>query len=115
VGADTCSRLIDSKYYVEKGEEGGDDSSEIAAMKRLLSMGAALIVIKENGCNFVVGGRAKTVASGEKVFETLSDILISSGGHLPKSIVNMFQQLDESQFRLDLSSTELRKLQAKNT
>lgn len=116
VGADTCSRLIDSKYYSEKtsssSSSSGDDVN--AATRRLLSMSAALTVIRQNGCKFVVGGRVKLGPNGVQTFETLNDVLKEKGSYccLPESILGMFEPLDESQFRVDLSSTELRNKEA---
>lgn len=116
VGADTCSRLIDSKYYAEKTASSTTEAAAVSGVandltKRMMSMSAALTVIRQNGCKFVVGGRVKAdpTNNNEMVFETLKDIMSGSGDCLPQSIKDLFEPLDESQFRVDLSSTELRK------
>ena len=82
VGYDTAARLVDPRYY---GDEAGRD--------------AALADIRAAGCRFLVAGRA---VGG--VFRTLSDIAI------PERFRDLFSELPESVFRLDLSSTAIRRL-----
>ena len=81
IGWDTMIRLIDPKYY-------GD--SEIAML-------TALAEIWAKGCCFLVAGRQIDGA-----FRTLDEIPIPQGFH------PLFQAIPESQFRADVSSTELR-------
>ena len=81
IGWDTMIRLIDPKYY-------GD--SETAML-------TALAEIWAKGCRFLVAGRQIDGA-----FRTLGEIPIPQGFH------PLFQAIPESQFRADISSTELR-------
>lgn len=81
VGYDTASRLVDPKYY---------GNNEISMLK-------AFEEIRNFGCSFLVAGRQ----SGGK-FQTLKELT------LPKSVVDLFAGLSEDEFRLDISSTEIR-------
>ncbi|GAQ79003.1 hypothetical protein KFL_000220340 [Klebsormidium nitens] len=81
VGVDTAKRLFMKKYY--------DDSR--ANMIRELSQ------MRENGCDFAVAGRAL----GENGFERLEDI------EVPHEVADIFKAIPD--FRMDISSTELRK------
>lgn len=99
--------------------------------RRTANMVSALSTIAARRCRFVVGGRVKSVTvSGrtESLFETCDAILhgdyeavagggsepaVAAPGHrvidvLPQTVVDLFVNLSEEQFRLDLSSTELR-------
>jgi len=89
IGADTAKRLLDTKYYDHSANE----------------MVAALSEIKHLGCTFVVGGREE---SGK--FLTLEDCLAPLD--LPSSVREMFIGLSADEFRMDISSTELRKASA---
>lgn len=80
VGYDTALRLVSPHYY----------SSEAG-------MYAALEKIRAEGCRFLVAGR---LYNGQ--FYTLSSLPI------PPSFRDMFLELAEDRFRLDLSSTDLR-------
>ncbi|KAJ8601192.1 hypothetical protein CTAYLR_003221 [Chrysophaeum taylorii] len=84
VGADTASRILDPKYYGETGVDGTLDT------------------ILRFGCAFVVAGRldAKT---GQYVAADASLV------NAPVRHRDMFATLAESDFRVDISSTELRK------
>lgn len=81
VGVDTAERLIEPRYY------GGS----VEAMR------AALAVIRDRGCRFLVAGRA---AAG--TFQTLGDL------HLPAGFTELFEAIPPDAFRADVSSTELR-------
>ncbi|MEN1681669.1 MAG: hypothetical protein AAGJ46_18970, partial [Planctomycetota bacterium] len=81
VGADTILRIADPKYY------GGSESARDAAMATLA----------ERGCRFLVFGR---VVDGH--FETLDDL------PLPKTLRNLCDGVPASEFREDISSTQLR-------
>ena len=85
IGADTLSRLLNPKYY-------GD------SMPNLIR---AMDTIRELGCDFFVGGR-----KGETGFVTADSLL--RGASLPPEILGMFHTLSEDDFRVDISSTELR-------
>lgn len=80
VGYDTAERLVEPRYY---GGEAGRD--------------AALAHIRAQGCRFLVAGRLD-----EGVFRTLRDIPV------PASARDLFLELPESAFRVDLSSTAIR-------
>jgi hypothetical protein len=82
LGHDTATRLIDPKYY------GHDPARRDAALRKLL----------ECGCRVVVGGR--TDAGGA--------FLTWTGAELPDGFAPLFVALAETDFRADVSSTELR-------
>lgn len=81
IGADTAVRLVDSRYY------DGSRSRMLMALEEM----------RQNGCRFLVAGRA----DGDK-FVTLSDVPI------PDGFADMFAAIPESEFRSDVSSTEIR-------
>lgn len=81
IGYDTAVRLFDTKYY-------GDCQQNLAA---------ALDEIVEKGCTFLVAGRK---INGH--FRTLADI------NIPNRYASLFRAIPEGQFRLDLSSSQLR-------
>lgn len=83
IGADTAERLVDVRYYQQSS--GQRD--------------LALKSIAEHGNRFLVGGR---FCSLQKRFVSLGEIAI------PSSFESLFEGLAESDFRKDLSSTELR-------
>jgi hypothetical protein len=80
VGYDTAVRMVNPRYY---GGEAG--------------MHTALSAIRGTGCRFLVAGR---VQQGR--FHTLYDIA------LPPGFDDLFLSLPEEEFRVDISSTELR-------
>ena len=82
IGNDTAVRLIDPKYYNNSREK----------------MYESLKMIQDNGCDFLVAGRLQ-----DSHFRTVSDV------NIPKEFTSMFTEIPEDQFRIDLSSTELRK------
>ena len=81
IGNDTALRLVDPKYYDNNVQD----------------MYTSLQKVKDNQCNFLVAGRLQN-----SEFKTISDMAI------PEAIISLFQCIPESQFRMDLSSTELR-------
>jgi nicotinamide mononucleotide (NMN) deamidase PncC len=81
IGNDTALRLVDPKYYDNNVQD----------------MYTSLQKVKDNQCNFLVAGRLQN-----SEFKTISDMAI------PEAFVSLFQGIPESQFRMDLSSTELR-------
>ena len=81
LGWDTAVRVIDPKYY---GGEGGRD----AALRKLLDC----------GCKMVVGGRLDTDGS----------FRVWDGGKVAVPFAELFVPLTEADFRVDVSSTELR-------
>ena len=80
IGYDTALRLVHPRYY---------DNSEQA-------MYYALEQIRSAGCRFLVAGREY-----EGHFRTLADV------DIPDRFTDLFQELPESRFRQDISSTVL--------
>ena len=81
IGWDTAVRLVHPRYY------GGS----AAAMHQ------ALEELRAAGCRFLVAGRLD-----QRVFKTLDQV------DVPAKFAGMFQDIPESRFRADVSSTELR-------
>nr|AAM61440.1 unknown [Arabidopsis thaliana] len=88
IGADTAARLVNPKYY-----EG--------SIKRMLEI---LGDCKRTGCTFLVGGR-----NVDGVFKVLEDV------DIPEEIIDMFISIPADIFRMDISSTEIRKKQGGGT
>lgn len=86
IGYDTAVRLIDPKYYPDHSSGTPDPVED------------SLNIISANGCSFIVVGRIDS--DGE--FKVLQDIPI------PGRFKHLFEGLSESEFRSDLSSTEIR-------
>ncbi|KAJ1284876.1 hypothetical protein BS78_03G238900 [Paspalum vaginatum] len=84
IGADTAARLVNPKYY------GGD-------YNRMLEI---LLECKSTGTIFLVGGRKI-----DGVFKVLEDL------DIPEELRDMFISIPEEKFRMDISSTEIRKSQ----
>ncbi|KAK7815090.1 hypothetical protein CFP56_002029 [Quercus suber] len=82
IGADTAVRLINPKYY------DGDH-------KKMLEI---LIGCKKTGCIFLVGGR-----NVDGAFKVLEDF------DIPEELRDMFISIPADKFRVDISSTDLRK------
>jgi len=80
VGIDTAERIVQPRYY------GGE-----AEMHR------ALELIHQRGCRFLTAGRVEDGA-----WHALPDL------RLPHDIADLFEPISESEFRVDISSTELR-------
>ncbi len=83
VGADTAARIVQPRFY--------QDSAE-----RMLE---ALAEIRRQGCRFLVAGRLDP----EGKFVGLADLV------LPDSAHDLFEGIRPEEFRLDISSTELRR------
>jgi hypothetical protein len=89
IGVDTMTRILNPKYY-------GDSDEATVSM---------LSVFLERGCTFVVGGRSDL--SG--VFQTADEVLSTPfASRLPAHIRDMFTGLSQDEFRVDISSTEIR-------
>ncbi|KAJ6813173.1 uncharacterized protein M6B38_389045 [Iris pallida] len=82
IGADTAARLVNPKYY------GGDRGNMLEI----------LTGSKRSGCTFLVGGR--TI---DGVFKVLEDL------DIPDDLKDMFLSIPEDKFRMDISSTEIRR------
>jgi len=89
LGTDTMVRIINPKYY--------GDSRE--------NMLAALVDMKEKGVHFIVGGRLEQGTDDRPTFVNGEEEVKS----LPPDVREMFTLLTEEEFRLDISSTEVRK------
>ena len=83
VGADTAARIVQPRFY--------QDSAE-----RMLEV---LAEIRRQGCRFLVAGRLDQ----EGKFVGLADLV------LPDSVRDLFDGIRPEEFRLDVSSTELRR------
>ena len=81
IGWDTMVRLVDPKYYEN------DHAKMILALNQ----------IRAAGCDFLVAGRIN-----DSEFRTLADVQI------PSVFQDMFREIPESEFRSDISSTEIR-------
>ena len=80
LGADTLARVVNEKFYLNKDQ-----------------MLAELEIFNANNNNFLVFGREV-----EGSFVSLQDI------NIPEHINSKFTEVTEQDFRLDISSTELR-------
>lgn len=85
VGSDTAIRIIDPRYYRD------DPELRDASLQRIQAL----------DCRFLVAGRM----SKEGNFLSLGGI------EIPRGFTGMFEGIMENEFRLDLSSTMLRKRQ----
>jgi hypothetical protein len=85
VGYDTARRIVAPRYY--------DDSEE--------KMMAALAEIRERGGQFLVAGRVDEEAGGD--FSTIEAL------SLPAGVADLFAPIPPERFRIDISSTELRR------
>jgi len=96
VGYDTSARLVQEKYY-------GDETAMLLQFAKL----------SHQGCGFLVAGRKEggTTGTGDGLmrgttarFRSLSEL------EIPKVLQrgSLFQEIPESEFRMDISSTELR-------
>lgn len=82
LGIDTVERLIQPRFY-------HDDPAEMLASFKTIRMA---------GCRFLVAGRLR-----DRQFLTLKDLKLPSGYH------ELFEEIPEKVFRMDISSTELRR------
>jgi len=93
LGADTMVRILNPKYY------GNDRDNMIAALEDMM----------QKGVHFVVGGRLEQGTGGIPKFVNGQEVI----DELPDTMKDsMFTLLSEDDFRLDISSTELRKKQS---
>jgi hypothetical protein len=86
IGYDTAARILDPTYYPQQSPEAMIDS---------------LLRIKQQDCKFLVGCRLQ-----DHTLHTLYDLTI------PDEFANIFEAIPVEQFRVDISSTLLRKQQA---
>ncbi|KAF1327238.1 Sodium/potassium-transporting atpase subunit alpha-2, partial [Globisporangium splendens] len=92
IGADTAVRIVDKKYY---------DNDEH-------KMALTLQQIARNECFFVVAGRMDDKVTNR--FISADEVLATS---IPVVFKHLFVPLDESVFRSDISSTQIRNQQLK--
>jgi len=92
IGADTLARILNPKYY-------NDDRDQM--ISALMSM---------KGAHFFAGGRVeqKTMSPGRAQFITGKDEL----SNLPQELKDKFTIIEEEEFRVDISSTEIRQKEA---
>lgn len=88
IGHDTAVRLVQGRYY-----EGGEDG-----------MLEQLLALKIAGTRFLVAGRLAVDAQGVERFHGLRDMLPT----VPSCLRSMFLEIPEGDFRVDLSSTQIR-------
>ena len=81
IGFDTAVRLFDLRFY------NGDQVRMLEALSNISS----------HGCRFLVAGRFERGA-----YHTLADVPV------PAEFVDMLREIPEAEFRVDLSSTDLR-------
>lgn len=89
LGADTAARLVSARFYDENEHK----------------MLEALHKLRDNGSSFLVAGRG----SAQDGFRTLQDV------DIPADFADMFTELPESIFRMNISSTEIRQQHQQNT
>lgn len=87
IGADTVVRIVDKKYY------GNDEHKMVLTLQQ----------IARNDCFFVVAGRFDDKV--ENRYISAEEVLESC---IPAVFQDLFIPLDESAFRSDLSSTQIR-------
>lgn len=99
IGTDTMVRILNPKYYRDKSRAGMIES---------------LLELKASGASFIVGGRLEQSPaqtsddlSAAPRFVSGKDDLVG----LPDEVSSMFTIMEESEFRVDLSSSEIRKEQ----
>ena len=87
IGWDTAVRLLQDRY---NGGQPGDTARTLQQ-------------IRAQGCRFLVFGRAESSHSSDAAFRTLESC------SLPAEFADLFEQVDEAEFRADISSTALRR------
>lgn len=122
IGADTFCRLVDLKYYKPLLSE--TSSSNIAQLSlfnpvNIFGLSKAMTMMERSGARFIVGGRVKKPSEPShdesstncpNEFQTMSDIVVSNecAQLVTDMLPSMFISLNETEFRLDVSSTLLR-------
>ncbi|KPA75352.1 hypothetical protein ABB37_08641 [Leptomonas pyrrhocoris] len=90
IGIDTAVRVVDPQYYSTSTDPHEAEAAMVAALQR---------DIGDRGCYFVVGGRQMSDTTGWQDLTTLS---------IPAAIRHLFVGISDEEFRVDISSTELR-------
>ena len=93
IGTDTMVRILNPKYY------GGEMDNMIAAVREMQSEGVHFVVggRVEQMVDEVTGRKSSTFVTGEEALEGL-----------PVDVKDIFTIIKEEDFRVDISSTELR-------
>lgn len=90
IGTDTMVRILNPKYYAD---------SEENMLEAVREMGRA-------GVHFVVGGRLEQRLGGDSTKFVSGEDEVKV---LPKDVQQMFTLVTEEDFRVDISSSEIRK------
>ncbi len=99
IGTDTMVRILNPKYYRDKARE---------------SMIESLLELKAKGVRFIVGGRLEQSPAQTSDGSSSAPRFVSGKEDLvglPDEVASMFTIMEESEFRVDLSSSEIRKEQ----
>eukprot|EP00557_Chaetoceros_sp_GSL56_P001476 CAMPEP_0176499450 /NCGR_PEP_ID=MMETSP0200_2-20121128/12933_1 /TAXON_ID=947934 /ORGANISM="Chaetoceros sp., Strain GSL56" /LENGTH=728 /DNA_ID=CAMNT_0017897869 /DNA_START=333 /DNA_END=2519 /DNA_ORIENTATION=+ len=94
IGTDTMVRILHPKYY-------GNVMDNV--IKSLRDM-------KREGVHFVVGGRLEQIKKADGTLSKEAKFVTGDQelNHLPTDVAEMFTMIQEKDFRVDISSTELR-------
>jgi hypothetical protein len=96
VGADTIARIADPIYY------GGSERAMLAAIDRIVAGGGRFLVFGRTA--ELDGGTVETDgANASKAFQSLASL------DLPAALLAICSEVSESEFRADVSSTQLRR------
>eukprot|EP00536_Pseudo-nitzschia_multiseries_P009229 jgi/Psemu1/288317/fgenesh1_pg.253_\ len=103
IGTDTLVRILNPKYYPDQSPD---------------RMAESLLELNRSGAGFIVGGRLEqgTTTASQDGREHEEPRFVSGREELeglPDAVAAMFAVMDESEFRIDLSSSELRAKQAR--
>ena len=99
IGTDTMVRILNSKYYRNKSRE---------------SMIESLLELKASGAGFIVGGRVEQSPAQISDGSPSAPRFVSGKEELvglPDEVASIFTIMEESEFRVDLSSSQIRKEQ----
>ncbi|CBZ26623.1 conserved hypothetical protein [Leishmania mexicana MHOM/GT/2001/U1103] len=90
IGIDTAVRVLDPKHYSTSEDPADAEAAMVATLTR---------DIAGRGCYFVVGGRKMSDPAGWWELSSL---------RIPESVRHLFVGIPATEFRVDISSTELR-------
>lgn len=99
IGTDTLVRILNPKYYPDKSKA---------------NMIESLLELKRSGAGFIVGGRLEQSPPQTNDDSSSSARFVSGQEELlglPDEVASVFTIMEESEFRVDLSSSEIRKEQ----
>lgn len=94
IGTDTMVRILHPKYY------GNVMDNVIQSLREM----------KREGVHFVVGGRLEQIKNADGTLSKEAKFVTGEQElkHLPTDVAEMFTMIQEKDFRVDISSTELR-------